>query len=311
MSFSSKLVFWIVFSLLPSSIHCTNRWIFEERGKSLVKSIGNHNHNQAREISGVVASRKHVKKGKGGKKEGVLWAHNDSGSAPYLFALNSSTGEHIAWFEITGDNVPNYDWEDIAIGPGPEFGYDYLYVGDVGSHQSEEKIIRFKEPDLPTHSNAYRSGSAYNKSDNHDPWEKIAIKDFDVIRYRYPSGKTHDCEAITVDPISGDIYIMSKHKSRLDVYVLHSTPPPLLADEGVNELKLHYSSCNDYRRTGTEECEVCNGCKANLADYNTLTAADISPAGYGLIMSDYTHVFYWRRYASHHLILLSWKLNAF
>lgn len=272
-------------------------WRYENEGKRIVRSLGTHNNKAAKELSGVVASRKQVEERKGGEPTGVLWSHNDSGNGPYIFALNATTGEHIAWFELKGDNLPNHDWEDIAIGPGPQFGEDYLYVGDFGMRQSLNKIIRFPEPKLPYfHSTAVvRSFSADSDSEpaeSHDPWELIPITKFEVIRFKYPSGKTHDCESMTIDPITGDIFIAAKHNNRLDVYVLHYNDIDL---EGINEVKLHYSSCNDYRRTGTEECEVCNGCVDNIADYQTLTAADISPSGYGLIMSDYSHVFYWRR----------------
>mmetsp|Transcript_13918 Transcript_13918/g.35082 ORF Transcript_13918/g.35082 Transcript_13918/m.35082 type:complete len:507 (-) Transcript_13918:1572-3092(-) len=296
----------------PGGVRCGDRlsWAYEDIGRQIVRSIGTNDNKEAKEISGVVASR---------KKKDVLWTHNDSGSPPYIFALNATTGRHLAWFELNGKSIPNHDWEDIAIGPGPEPGVDYLYVGDVGSHQGEYKIVRFPEPKLTRDHRDDMTIEIFSKDDNVttgagekgdqdqgdmpdtidevssiDPYERIPIYDFEVIRFRYPQGKSHDCESITVDPISGDIFVVAKHSSRLDVYVLPNKPS-LMVDSGVNELKLHYSSCNDVGRTGTDECQFCNGCVENIADFNTLVAADISPAGYGLIMSDYTHVFYWRR----------------
>uniref|UniRef100_A0A7S2X1F2 Uncharacterized protein n=1 Tax=Chloropicon primus TaxID=1764295 RepID=A0A7S2X1F2_9CHLO len=280
-------------------------WRFEGRGERIVRSLGANNNKAAKEISGVVASRTQTARGGNGTAGGVLWSHNDSGSGPYLFALNASTGEHIAWFELEGDNIPNSDWEDIAIGPGPVFGQDYIYIGDVGDaggHSNGNKIIRFPEPKLPYYYGgnaavvraAGRAGDGGGEApaQSFDPWELIPITDFEVIHFKYPSGKTHNCEALTIDPITGDIFVAAKHSNRLDVYVLHYKD---LKTKGVNELKLHYSSCNDYGRTGTEECEHCKGCVDSRADYNTLVAADISPSGYGLIMSDYKQVFYWKR----------------
>ena len=70
-----------------------------------------------REASGLVASRSHP---------GVLWAHNDSGDDPRLYALTTS-GRHLGVFTLDGAEAR--DWEDLAIGPGPEPGVDYLYAG--------------------------------------------------------------------------------------------------------------------------------------------------------------------------------------
>jgi len=291
----------LVVVLQASTIAFGYDWRYENEGKRIVRSLGSNNHHSVKEISGVVASRTQIDKKKDGEAfgGGVLWSHNDSGSGPYIFALNASTGEHLAWFELQGDNLSNEDWEDIALGPGPIFGQDYIYVGDIGGHRSEKKILRFPEPKLPSYHKQVYLRSVVDQDDNgtaevqtFDKWEKVPITKFDVISFRYPSGKTSDCESLTIDPITGDIFVASKHNNRLDVYVLHYKDIKL---EGVNELKLHYSSCNDPQRTGTDQCEFCKGCVDSIADFNTLVAADISPSGYGLIMSDYTRVFYWRR----------------
>ena len=256
---------------------------YYDEGERIVQRIGSSDHHEAKEISGVVASRRHVKRTKDGKDSGVLWSHNDSGSAPYVFALNASTGANVAWFELV--DAPSEDWEDIAIGSGPEFGVDYLYIGDFGGKRRDKMIIRFPEPDLA----ALRSNGTF------DPYDLVPVTDYEVIHFRFPSGKVSDIESLTVDPLSGDILIIAKHSSRLDVYVLHQDASLRVGDEGVNELRLHYSSCNDAGRTGTSECEHCRGCTTNTADFNTHVAADISPSGHGLIVSDYRHVWHWRR----------------
>jgi len=292
--------------LLASPLPSTTAydWRYENEGKRIVRSKGKLNNKAAKEISGVVASRSQTAAEEASSRDGgnsttaggVLWSHNDSGSGPLLFAMNASTGQHIAWFELRGDNIPHSDWEDIAIGPGPIFGQDYLYVGDIGNARGHgNKIIRLPEPRLPHFGKAavVRSFDDDHKKVNpSDPWDLVPIHDFEVIEFRYPGGKHHNCESLTVDPITGDIFVAAKHNNRLDVYVLHYRD---LDVAKVNELRLHYSSCNDWKRTGTEDCEYCDGCADSIADYNTITAADISPSGYGLIMSDYTHVFYWKR----------------
>ena len=55
------------------------------------------------------------------------------------------------------------DVEDIAIGPGPEAGVDYLYLGDIGDNDEQRReirIVRFAEPEL--------SGSAASRVDVDD-----------------------------------------------------------------------------------------------------------------------------------------------
>ena len=43
------------------------------------------------------------------------------------------------------------DVEDIAIGPGPEEGVDYLYVSDTGNNDRDRivmQVYRVREPDM-------------------------------------------------------------------------------------------------------------------------------------------------------------------
>ena len=43
-----------------------------------------------------------------------------------MYALNVTTGKKLATFDLKG--TKNCDWEDMAIGPGPN-GDHYLYIG--------------------------------------------------------------------------------------------------------------------------------------------------------------------------------------
>lgn len=43
------------------------------------------------------------------------------------------------------------DVEDIAIGPGPEAGVDYIYVSDTGNNDKDRDVVqiyRIREPDM-------------------------------------------------------------------------------------------------------------------------------------------------------------------
>src|SRR5690606_11546671 len=94
------------------------------------------------EASGLVASRAHP---------GVLWLHNDSGDGPRLFAL---TEQGALLGEVTIEGAQAHDWEDIALGSGPEAGKSYLYIadtGDNGASRDDVQIYRVEEPALDAH----------------------------------------------------------------------------------------------------------------------------------------------------------------
>src|SRR5678816_3059391 len=72
------------------------------------------------EASGIASSR---------RNPGVLWTHND-GSKRKVFAV-STNGFLLASFDV---NQAVDDVEDIAVGPGPEPGISYIYLGDIGAN---------------------------------------------------------------------------------------------------------------------------------------------------------------------------------
>src|SRR5262245_59501710 len=49
------------------------------------------------------------------KNPAVLWAHNDSGGEPLMYAI-STNGTFLAAFDLKADTLA--DFEDMAIGPG-------------------------------------------------------------------------------------------------------------------------------------------------------------------------------------------------
>ena len=133
------------------------------------------------EASGMVLSR---------KNPGILWVHNDSGNSARVYALTLD-GRLVATCILVG--VDAIDWEDIAIGPGPEPGLDYIYVADTGDNgfsREEIEIYRFPEPlvDEGTH---------------------VLIDRVERIILNYPD-RAHDAETLLVDPVDGGIYIITK-----------------------------------------------------------------------------------------------------
>jgi hypothetical protein len=130
------------------------------------------------------------------KQAGLLWTHGDAGSPDELYLLNRQG--KLAGTIKTPFN--NYDWEDVAIGPGPQTGETYLYladIGDNGSSQDIKRIYRFPEPSSPS----------------------STITAFDRIQFRYPDG-SFDAETILLDPLTKDLFVVTKWLPKARLYRL-------------------------------------------------------------------------------------------
>ncbi|HMF83566.1 MAG TPA: hypothetical protein VKI01_09845 [Acidimicrobiia bacterium] len=165
------------------------------------------------ETSGVAASRRNA---------GVLWAHNDSGDSARVFAMTTSGG-HLGWFTLAGASAT--DWEDMALGPGPQAGQSYLYLGDIGDNNSVRTsvvVYRVPEPTVDI---------------SQPPGDNQVLGGVDALVLQYPDG-AHDAEALAVDPVNGDIVIVTKNLSgEAGVYVLRaSSPTSTLTRTGTLEL---------------------------------------------------------------------------
>lgn len=139
----------------------------------------------ADELSGLVRSR---------SQPDLLWSHDDSGAGPTLYGLRSD-GRVAARPSVSGAQA--VDWEDIATGPAAD-GSPLLYVGDIGDNASRRPAIdvyRVPEP---------RVGAA-------------ATAPSARLRLRYPDG-AHDAEALLVDPLRGDLVIVTKALSSARAY---------------------------------------------------------------------------------------------
>jgi hypothetical protein len=142
------------------------------------------------EASGLVASRQYPQ---------VLWTHNDNGDSR-LFAMNAY-GRHLGVYQ-TG--VTARDWEDLAIGPGPQAGIDYLYIADTGDNsqvRSTVTVFRVPEPTVQFEQSPVTT----------------TLSGTVPLNFRYPDG-SHDAETMIVDPANGDIYIVTKRDSRSRIY---------------------------------------------------------------------------------------------
>ncbi|MCI0750787.1 MAG: hypothetical protein L0Y35_03025 [Flammeovirgaceae bacterium] len=160
---------------------------------------------QLNEASGLVASI---------NNPGYLWSHNDSGDKARLFLIDT-VGMCRAKVNLKG--VINRDWEDIAIGPGPEKDVPYLYVADIGDNAAVfpvKSIYRIKEP-------AFELNNG-----NID----TTFTDIDTLAFRLPDGQK-DTETLLCEPTSGDLYIFSKREEIITMYKL---PFPQSTTDTVN-----------------------------------------------------------------------------
>lgn len=119
---------------------------------------------------------------------GSWWAHNDSGAPPRLWAIGPD-GAVLGYVEVRARNV---DWEDVSLGPGPD-GTTWVYLADIGDNLQRRDLVwihRFAEPTAV-------GGVA-------DDVQSLSIT--------YPIDPV-DAEALLVDPITGDSFIITKSVS--------------------------------------------------------------------------------------------------
>lgn len=150
------------------------------------QQVGTVQHAAIDEASGLAASR---------ANPGVLWVHNDSGDTARAFAMNVQ-GTHLGIYNITGASAT--DWEDMALGPGPDAGQSYLYLGDIGDNNAVRSTIcvyRVPEP-------------AVSPS---QPPVDVDLTGVATITLQYPDGP-RDAETLMVDPTTADLYIVSKRE---------------------------------------------------------------------------------------------------
>jgi hypothetical protein len=168
------------------------------------------------EISGLARSIRHV---------GVLWTHNDSGGDPALSAM-AEDGADLGTFAVEGAAAT--DWEDLASGPGPDAGTSYLYAADIGDNDAERPSVTVYRVVEPA---AAPSG------------EDGTLRGATALELRYPDGAA-DAEALLVDPVTGDLVIVTKSFSgnaqilRAPAAALDGGDPMVLVTEGELSLGL-------------------------------------------------------------------------
>ena len=198
------------------------------------------------EVSGLAASV---------KNKGALWVHNDSGGEPKVYLIDT-LGKTLGSYVLVG--AKNRDWEDIAVGPGPKEGETYVYVGEIGDNDAKypvKRVYRFVEP---THTEV-------NTVDT--------IQQVDQIQFVYPDGR-RDAETLLLDPLTKDLYIISKRDQFSHIYQM--AYPQDTSQIDTLEMVGHLSQ------------EV-------QSILNQPTGGDIAVDGLEVLIKSYVQVYYWQR----------------
>jgi hypothetical protein len=171
-----------VSSLAPGESVCDHYGEVEESGTVAAADLV--------EVSGIAVGRVNPE---------VIWAHNDSRAGSVVSAIGGD-GTDLGSFTVQG--AVAFDWEDMAVGPGPTPDQPYLYVGDIGDNfairNGQITVYRLPEP-------AIGPGA--------DP-----VLRAESLILRYPEGEALNAEAMFVDPSDAALYIVTRNREVARVY---------------------------------------------------------------------------------------------
>ena len=184
-----------------------------------------------------------------GFKNGYFWVHNDSGDGPYIYLIDSVASLKMK-VKVKGFNP--VDIEDIA-----RFklnGFSYLLLADIGNNLRKRDTLSLYIIEEPNVEKMKEKGN-------------ISVNLFHEIKITY-ADKRRDAEAVFVDPLNQQIYIVSKRDFKSTVFCL----PIDLKNSNVQVLKPMIT-----------------------LPFTFATAADISPDGKYIVVKNLTKVYLWER----------------
>jgi hypothetical protein len=212
------------------------------------------------ETSGIAASH---------RADDVYWVHNDSGDTARVFAVGGD-GRDLAEFGFSG--ATNVDWEDIAVGPGPSAGVSYLYAADIGDNARARSFVAVYRVPEPLVDPSVAAGL------------QPPLTGVDELMFTYPDGP-HDAEAALVDPVNGEILVVTKDLAGGNARVYRA--PANLPAGSTTTLVLAAS--------------------LNLGPGQGVTGADVTPAGDAVALRTYFSVFLFPRPAGLGLGFAFWQ----
>jgi len=207
------------------------------------------------EVSGLAASRRH---------EDVLWMVNDGGNDARVYAVSRRGGKLATW-RVEG--AENTDWEDLAAFRFE--GRDWLLVADTGDNGGLRRTLQlhvFEEP------------------------ARVAdgvLRPAWTIVFRWPDGP-RDCEAVAVDPVRGEVLLVSKRRQPPELFALPLRPPP-----GAGTLVARPLGRLAGVPQGDTDEVAANPELARIR--SQVTAADIAPDRRAMVVMTYRDVLLYRR----------------
>ena len=190
------------------------------------------------EASGMIASM---------KNQNHFWVINDSGNDANLFLIDQKgLVVHTYWIK----DAINRDWEEITLKKDRLSGQPLLVIADIGDNNAIRKdvnLLFFEEPKFS------------------DPTDTL-ITEYQKHVFTYEDG-ARDAETIIHDPVSDELFIISKREENVRIYQVPSTSGD---------------------KTGLLRF------KASIPLRN-VTSADITAVGDEIILKTYTSVFFWER----------------
>ena len=188
------------------------------------------------EASGLAASHAHP---------GAYYVNNDSGDLPRFFAVGSDGAD----LGVVSMPVTNVDYEDIAVAPCP--AGSCVFVADIGDNDAVRASVALYRLPEPA---ALGMMSATP----------------DTLPFVYPDGP-HNAETLLVHPLTGEIVIVTKHKSGSSSF--YRAPDGWAPGQLVT-----------LERAGTITPPEGSP---------RFTSGSVHPAGHGVLLRTYTHVFFY------------------
>lgn len=173
----------------------------------------------------------------------AVWVHNDHDPNLYLLSYE---GKLLKKIPFSGTSR---DWEDMALGPGPVANTNYIYIAETGDNQEtypEYYIYRFPEP-----------GGSQERIDT-----------YDVIPFTYSDGKSYDVETLLLDPLTRDLYLVTKRQIT-QAHIFRLPYPQKTGEPNKAEL-------------------------VKTIPYGLFTSGDISPDGKEILLKNYAVIYYWK-----------------
>jgi hypothetical protein len=162
-----------------------------------------------------------------------LWTLNDSGNPAEVFLIDQTAKTKLVC-KLAG--IDNRDFEDIAIGAGPDSTKNYVYVADIGDNLARynvKLIYRFEEPTIGAE-------------------KEIIISAFDTLQITLPDG-VRDTETLMLEPGSKDMFLISKLEDSVRVYQLkYPFSNQVMIPNHVATIPYYKIVAGSFSTTGTE-----------------------------------------------------------